>query len=545
MKKTGYILLAFILMNSLWSQSQGELLVSIDSIKVKIGEQLNYTLQVKADSTAQVIFPEQPIFTPFELLEESLVDTIKMESHYLYTKKYALIQFDSGNYFLPQQQVIINGFSKIAELIPVRVETVVVDTLQQKLYDIKPLITVDKNYEALIVRLLWSSVFSLILVGILYAYFFQKRRKELRKRELPPFDRAIEELKALEGEKPSEQDEYKKYYSRLTDVVRRYLEEEAKIDALESTSEELLAKLEMRKDAGTLDLDHVTLKSLKEVLRNADLVKFAKSMPEYRIANEDRIAVEHVVIETKEALPDPTEEELKQKEAYQELLAQKRRKEQWIWGLSGVGLLTVLALTISMLVYGYYPVRDTLFKYPTKALSSGQWVSSQYGTPPLKIETPKVLARASLESKTLQQFSLGNLDSPFYIDLLFDFPKPDLQKNQNSQNKASMPKDADAERGQALITSIISNFEVKGAVNILMKNDELTLPSGIPVAKIYGTLDYPRQGENERVRCNFNALLINFEEGTIIITMMYEKEDRYATEIEERIINSIELIKEL
>jgi hypothetical protein len=189
----------------------------------------------------------------------------------------------------------------------VRIETVVVDTLQQKLYDIKPLITVDKNYEALIVGLLWSSVFSLILVGILYAYFFQKRRKELRKRELPPFDRAIEELKALEGEKPSKQDEYKKYYSRLTDVVRRYLEEEAKIDALESTSEELLAKLEMRKDAGTLDLDHVTLKSLKEVLRNADLVKFAKSMPEYRIANEDRIAVEHVVIETKEALPDPTE----------------------------------------------------------------------------------------------------------------------------------------------------------------------------------------------------------------------------------------------
>ena len=220
-------------------------------------------------------------------------------------------------------------------------------------------------------------MFSLILAGILYVYFFQKRRKELRKRELPPFDRAIEELKALEGEKPSEQDEYKKYYSRLTDVVRRYLEEEAKIDALESTSEELLVKLEMRKDAGTLDLDHVTLKSLKEVLRNADLVKFAKSMPEYRIANEDRIAVEHVVIETKEALPDPTEEELKQKEAYQELLAQKRRKEQWIWGLSGLGLLTVLTLTISMLVYGYYPVRDTLLKYPTKALSSGQWVSSQ------------------------------------------------------------------------------------------------------------------------------------------------------------------------
>ncbi|MFQ3341421.1 MAG: hypothetical protein ACI9TK_001084 [Flavobacteriaceae bacterium] len=545
MKKVFYVLFAFILMNSLWSQSQGKLTVAIDSIKVKIGEQLNYTLQVKADSTAQVIFPEQPIFAPFELLEESLVDTLKMQSHYLYTKKYALIQFDSGNYFLPQQQVMINGFSKIAALIPVRVEAVVVDTLQQKLYDIKPLVVVDKNYEVLIAKLLWGAVFLLILVGVLYAYLFQKRRKELRKQELLPFDRAIEELKALEGEKPSVQDEFKKYYSRLTDVVRRYLEEEAKIDALESTSEELLAKLEMRKDAGTLDLDHLTLKSLREVLRNADLVKFAKSMPEYRIANEDRIAVEHVVIETKEALPEPTEEELKQKEAYKELLAQKRRKEQWIWGLSGAGLLTVLALIISMLVYGYYPVRDTLLKHPTKVLSSGQWVTSQYGTPPLKIKTPEVLERVPLESKTLQQFSLGTLDSPFYIDVLFDFPKPDPQKAQNPKNETAAPKDADEERGQAMVTSIISNFEAKGAVNILMKNDELNLPSGVPVAKIYGTLDYPRQGENERVRCNFNALLITFEEGTIIITMMYEKEDRYASEIEERIINSIELIKEL
>ena len=101
------------------------------------------------------------------------------------------------------------------------------------------------------------------------------------------------------------------------------------------------------------------------------------------------------------------------------------------------------------------------------------------------------------------------------------------------------------EKGQALVTSIIQNFESKGAVNILMKNDALELPSGIPVAKVYGTLDYPKKGLKERVRCSFNALLFTFEEGTIILTMMYEKEDRYAPKIEQRIINSLELIKEL
>jgi len=541
MKNALSFLIYILMICSVWSQDKAVLNVAVDSTQIKIGAQLNYTLQVKADSTAQVFFPENPIFAPFELLEESPIDTLRTQSHFLYTKKYALIHFDSGNYFIPQQQVKVDDFSKIADLIPIRVNPVVVDTTKQKLFDIKPLSQVDKNYDALISRVLWGLVIALLVIGISYTYLFQKRRKELRERELPPFDRALEELKALESVQPSEQDEYKLYYSRLTDVVRRYLEEEAKIDALESTSEELLIKLELRKDAGTLDLDRATLKSLKEVLKTADLVKFAKSMPEYRIANEDRRTVAHVVLETKEALPEPTEEELKEKEAYKEYLAKKRRKEQWIWGLSGTGLLAVMALVISMLVYGFYPVRDTLLRYPTKALYSGQWVTSQYGTPPLKIETPEVLERIPTEQSLIQQFSLGSLESPFYIDLKFDFPKLDPKQAESNKD----PQQAEAEKAQALVSSIISNFESSGAVNILMKNDELTLPSGTPVAKIYGTLDYPKKGKNERVRCNFNALLFTFEEGTIILTMMYEKEDRYASEIEQRIMNSLELIKEL
>jgi len=535
-------LLTFLTPFVIWSQQSVELRVAVDTTAVKIGEQLNYTIQVKADSTAQVSFPEQPIFAPFELLDESPIDTLRAQSHFLYTKKYALIQFDTGNYFLPQQQVLVDGFSKIADLISIRVDPIVVDTTKQKLYDIKPLTQVKKNYDALIAQILWGLALGLILIGVLYTYLFQKRKKELRARELPPFERAIEELRALESEILSEQEEFKRYYSRLTDVVRRYLEEEAKIDALESTSEELLVKLELRKDSGSLDLDPKTLKSLREVLKNADLVKFAKSLPEIYTATEDRKAVEHVVKETKEALPEPTEEELREKAAYQEFLAKKRRKEQWIWGISGAGILTVLALVICMLVYGYYPVRDTILRYPTKLLVSGQWFKSQYGTPPLAVETPEILERISSSEDPVQQFRFGSLDSPFYINLAFDFPKNQAKA---AEPLSADPKQADLEKGQELVNSIISNFESEGAVNIFIKNDAVTLPSGIPVAKVYGTLDYPKKKQTKRVRCNFSAYLFTFEQGTIILTLMYEKEDRYGQEIEQRILNSLDLIKEL
>ncbi|MFL2601346.1 MAG: hypothetical protein ACJ0PU_04345 [Flavobacteriaceae bacterium] len=524
------------------AQKNEKLTVSVDSTVVRIGEQINYFLQVKADSSTQVVFPEQSLFAPFELLESSPVDTFKTSDHYLYTKKYSLIQFDSGDFYIPQQQVLIDGFSKISKLIPIRVNAIKVDTLKQKLYDIKPLEEVQKNYDKLVARILWGIVIIIILLGVFYTYLFKKRRKELKESDLPPFETAIEQLKALENENLNKQEEYKRYYSRLIEVVRVYLQEDAKIDALESTSDELLAKLEIRKDAGTLDLDRKTLLSLREVLQNADLVKFAKSMPEYRIANEDRKVVETVVIETKEALPEPTEEELKEKAAYQEYLEKKRRKEQWIWGFSGISILASFALVLSMLIYGYYPVRDTILLYPTKGLYSGQWISSQYGTPPLKIETPEVLERFSGEEKNIEQFGLGNFDSPFYIDLLFDFQSRNSQKPQSSNLD---PKQADKEKGQALVNSIISNFESKGAVNILIKNDAVELPSGLSVAKVFGTLDYPKKGLSDRIRCSFNALLFTFEEGTIILTIMYEKEDRYAPRIEQRIINSIELIKEL
>ena len=135
----------------------------------------------------------------------------------------------------------------------------------------------------------------------------------------------------------------------------------------------------------------------------------------------------------------------------------------------------------------------------------------------------------------------STLNSPFYIDLKFDFPKLDLNKDESRSD----PEQVKTEKAQALVSSIISNFQSSGAVNILMKNDEITLPSGSPAIKIYGTLDYPKKGKDERVRCNFNTLLFTFEEGTIRLTMLYEKEDRYASEIEQRVINSLELIKEL
>ncbi len=515
---------------------------TVDSTTVQLGGQVNYTLQVKTDSLAKVVFPESFSFAPFEILEASPIDTIRAQSHYLYTRKFALIQFDSGNYFLPQQQVLVDGFSKFAEPIAIRVNPVVVDTLKQNLYAIKPLQAVAKNYDQLIAQIVLGLLGTLLILGLLYVYIFQKKRKEERLKALPPFEKALEELEELAATNPALQEEFKDYYSKLTDVVRRYLEEEAKIDALESTSDQLLLKLEALRETGDLILEKETLKSFRTVLQNADLVKFAKSLPDVRHADADRNTIKAIVIETQEVLPEPTEEELRQEAAYQEMMAKKARKRQLFrLGVAAIGL-ALVALFSSMAYFGYYPVRDTLLGYPTKKLERAQWIKSQYGTPPLVLETPDVLMRVPTEQKARTQFAMGTFDSPFYIDLRFDFPKPSATKAQDS---LANPLQADSAKAQELVNAIISNFETAGAVNILIKQEPQTAPSGVPLSKIYGTLDYPKKGSKTRVRCNFSAYLITFEEGTITLTMMYEKEDRYGTQIEQRIINSLALIESL
>lgn len=544
MKKKVLLLWGFLFSFPLiYAQMDSDLRVAVDTTKMRIGEQINYTLQLKADSTAQISFAEKPFFAPFEVLSETAIDTIKAKSHYLFTKKYGLIQFDSGAYWLPPQKVLVNGLPKISDSLLIQVATVPVDTLKQKLFDIKPIVAVEKNYDVLTQNIIYGLLTVLLLVGLTYVFFFAKKRREERRKKLPPFERAIEELKALETVTPFGQEEYKQYYSRLTDVVRRYLEEEARISALESTTDELLMKLEALKHTGKLELERETIKNLKSVLQTADLVKFARSTPEYGTTSKDRELVEGVVIETKEALPEPTPEEIRKREEYQLLLAKMRRKKQLQWGLASIGILMILTLGIALLKFGYYPVQDTLLGYPTMKLKNKEWITSQYGTPPVKISTPEVLRRVKSEMGGALRFTSGDYDAPFYIDLVFTQKPP--QQEQDDSSPQIDEEEQQKEKIQALINEIINDFQSRGAVNILIKEEKITTLSGLPALKIFGTLDYPKKGEQKRVRCNYTSHLFDFEKGGINLSLLYEKDDRYGEEIEKRVIDSFELIKEL
>ncbi|MBL7893041.1 MAG: hypothetical protein JNL63_10450, partial [Bacteroidia bacterium] len=74
-------------------------------------------------------------------------------------------------------------------------------------------------------------------------------------------------------EKLWQEGKVKQYHSRLTDILRLYIEARFKIPALEQTSDEIMSNFR------SVLIDEESKKKIKQVFLVADLVKFAKEQP--------------------------------------------------------------------------------------------------------------------------------------------------------------------------------------------------------------------------------------------------------------------------
>ena len=517
-----------------FSQKDPAISSSIDTTAIKIGEQIRFTVTVEADSTAQVIFPEGQTFSPLETVEAYETDTVRKNDRMTLQKIYALTQFDSGAYNLPAQRIEINGKGFFTDSALVNVANVPVDTLAQKMYDIKPLIEVERNRSELWLWLLGILVALALIGGLLY--WFVLRKKPLTEEEkvalLPAYDRALLELKKLENSKYLIQDEYKQYYSELTDIVRSYLEEDVHVSAMESTTDELIDKLEMLKDAGELRLEDDTLKQFKRILQTADLVKFAKSRPASTVAQNDRKAIEEIVVKTHEALPEPTLEELMEQEEFKEEQARKAQKRKITLAAAAVVGFLLISTGAAIAYYGFNPVKDTVLGHPTKSLLEGEWIASNYGYPPIGLQTPEVLVRqktkippeAKADIQEIQAFAYENPAGLFAVGAISTTLAPE--------------KEADYDQS---VDNFISDLERKGAKNIIRKEEEFTTISGVKGVKVYGSGQFPVPDSDDTVRGKYALLLFGGKGFQQQVMLTWTDGDDYAEQIVDRILNTLDV----
>ena len=139
------IILLFLTANVVFSQN---IISSIDSTEIKIGSQYHLIIKANVQPNDRVSFPEGQNFGQLEVLESNPIDTVKLEGKFELIKKYGLTQFDSGRYVVPPLNVIINEKTIKTDSFPIVVNNIIVDTTKQQMFDIKPIISVEKpaNY---------------------------------------------------------------------------------------------------------------------------------------------------------------------------------------------------------------------------------------------------------------------------------------------------------------------------------------------------------------------------------------------------------------
>lgn len=528
-----FILLLFVIQIS--AQDSPAIHTEVDTTYIKIGEQVQWTITVDIDSTDQVIFPEGQTFSPLETVEAFATDTTRKKDRLTLLKIYALTQFDSGAYKLPSQRIEINGMGYMTDSMMINVATIPVDTLNQKMYDIKPLINVEKSNIDLWKYLIIAILVLLILGGLIY--WFVLRKKPLTEEEkvalLPPYDRALLELKNLEHSKYLIQDEYKQYYSELTTIVRSYLEEDAHVTALESTTGQLIEKLELLKDAGQLKLDDDTIKQFQQILQTADLVKFAKNKPSTSVAEQDRKLVEQIVVKTHDALPEPTQEELLEQAEYQEELERKAKKKKIKIAIISAISFLLIGFTILGIKFGFSYVKDTVLGHPTKELLEGEWVRSSYGFPPILLETPQVMARQEIKLPPEAKAAIADIQAFGYTSPvgLFSVGTTSITLNQ---------QDAEPDF-EKTIEQILSNFENQGAKNIITKQEAFYTISGVKGLKVFGNGEFLIPGSKELIDGKYTVLLFGGKGFQQYVILTWLEDDTYAQEIVERILVSVEV----
>ena len=233
MKLKFYILL-FLLTSAVFAQ-QKQVETSIDTTKNKIGAEFKLTLKTVVSSKSKVVFPKLKNIGPLEVIQSYPIDTVKKNDTYELIKKYGLTQFDSGKYTIPSIKILIDKKPYLSDSIRVEVANVKVDTLQQKMYDIKDISSADSNNDWWIYILI---VIVILAIGAFVYWYVKKHQKKKIEEEVykTPIEKATSLLNNLESKELVQKGEIKEYYSELTDIARNYIEEAIHIPAMESTT---------------------------------------------------------------------------------------------------------------------------------------------------------------------------------------------------------------------------------------------------------------------------------------------------------------------
>lgn len=339
------LLLMVLITSMLPTFAQSGVEVKIEPIEMMIGEQALVTVTVQAGEKDRVEFPT---FQPRQQIVSG-VEVIAAQHPSNNILQLTLTSFDGNLYYLPPVKVKVNGKTVESKSLALKVVEVEVDTTKlDKFFGPKdvqdnPFLWSDWSLS------FWLSVLMLVLLAVAYYLYLRLRdnkpimvRIKIVKRLLP-HQKAMKEIEQIKADKMVSSENQKEYYTKLTDTLRKYIEERYGFSAMEMTSSEIIERLT---DAD----DQQSLNELRQLFMTADLVKFAKYSTMINENDANLVNAIDFINQTK-LENQPTEETVKPQLSEEDQRSQKiRRVLKFVIG----GVITISALLLCYVIYSIY-----------------------------------------------------------------------------------------------------------------------------------------------------------------------------------------------
>jgi hypothetical protein len=531
--------LALFLFQSHSALSQ-KLNATIESDSVLIGKELFYKIDVNLEKKQAIIFPDSASFVPFELLSETKVDTIQSNNGFIFSKSYAITSFDEGEYIIPKIKVKIGDKLFSTDSKKIKVNMVEVDTTKQGLYEIKPPFDDFSTLEIIKLGLVnnYLKLLSIILLILVIILFRKKIVKFFNpilniKPTLSPLELADKRIIKLEKFETKSNSDIKHFYSELIFLLRCFLDKEIYSRALESTTNELISGLNNLRELKLFAIPKKSINRIQEILNRADLVKFAKFLPQRHISQNDLKAIKEEISILSSLIPEPSEEQKLKDLNYQKETIKRLRNARIKIVLFSIVVSSILLFIFSGFINGFQYTFDKITLNENLKLSEKVWVKSEYGSPGVFIESPDALIRSNDDLQFL--FDDFNLDSQFYFS--------------NSNNSIELfisnysTKDKiEPDNFQSILEYKLDDLELKGLYNLLVTFEEFETNNKASGVVISGTSDY-KIDKNKSRQGKYSVVGFLTETGFKTIVLL-QHDLRYLDKIGERILRSIDVLKE-
>ena len=284
---------------------------SLDSAYILMGKQTVLNLEIVQDRGTQGAFINNngdTLTREVEVIRAVKPDTTDLSNNREEIKRELVIQsFDSGLYTIPPFVYVAGKDTFTSNALALKVIPVPVDSMAT-IHDyagvVKPNTRIWDYLPDFIVDYWWISIIVLLCAAGIFVWMrYIKGKKAIplvpKKKPVPPYELAMQQLNRLKSEKLCENGHEKEYYTRLTEILRIYLDKRFGINAMEMTSTQIMHHLQSNDDTKT------SAPVMKQILEMADFVKFAKVRP---LPDDNQKAFNNAVTFVENTKPvEPTE----------------------------------------------------------------------------------------------------------------------------------------------------------------------------------------------------------------------------------------------